>query len=146
MKSASSNLATCKVSYKNKKNLNLRPKIHYLDIFGLQFNKDYYQIFNQHPRICETINFHPKRKKKNELGTKKLYLGLWVGMLKNYCHIYNQRPSICVIAKFRAKTRIPKFGTKKPYLEVLGSNFEKPSSYLQPAPSNLLYCKVWCKK
>ena len=68
LKSASSNLLTCKVSSKNKKILNLGPKIPYLGIFGLQFNKNYYQTFNQHTRICETIKFHPKRK-KNRFGT-----------------------------------------------------------------------------
>ena len=37
-----------------------------------------YQIFNQHPRICETIKFHPKRKKKKKeenLGQKKAIFG-----------------------------------------------------------------------
>ena len=76
-KSASSNLLKCYVSSKNKKVLNLGPEIPYLGIFGLQFNKNYYQIFNQHTRICETIKFHPKRKKKN-LGPKMLYFGLWL--------------------------------------------------------------------
>ena len=47
---------------KNKKNLNLGAKIHYLGIFGLQFNKNYYQIFNQHLRIHENFKFHPKQK------------------------------------------------------------------------------------
>ena len=36
----------------------------YLGTFGVQFNKNYYQVFYQHPQIFETINFHPKRKKK----------------------------------------------------------------------------------
>ena len=40
--------------------LNLTPQIPYLVVFGLEFNKNYYQTFNQHPVICETINFHPK--------------------------------------------------------------------------------------
>ena len=31
------------------------------------------------------------------------------------------------------------------YLSVLGCEFEKPMSYLKSAPSNLPYCKVWCK-
>ena len=39
---------TAKVPSKNKKTLSLGPKIPYLGIFGLQFNKNYYQIFNQH--------------------------------------------------------------------------------------------------
>ena len=45
---------------KQKNPLNLRPKIPYLGIFGLQFNKNYYKIFNQYSRICETVKFHPK--------------------------------------------------------------------------------------
>ena len=40
--------------------LNVTPQIPYLGVFGLEFNKNYYQTFNQHPVICETINFHPK--------------------------------------------------------------------------------------
>ena len=32
-----------------------------------------------------------------------------------------------------------------PYVGVLGSNFEKQLSYLPVAPSNLPYCKIWCK-
>ena len=47
----------------------MRPKIPYLDIFGLQFNKNYCQTFNQYTRICETIKFHQKQK-KNKFGTK----------------------------------------------------------------------------
>ena len=31
----------------------------YLGILGLQFNKNYYHVFNQHTRICETIKLHP---------------------------------------------------------------------------------------
>ena len=70
LKSGSSNLLTCKVSSKKKKTLNLGPKTHYLDIFRLQFNKNYFKIFDQHH--------------------------LWAGMLKTYCHICNQRPIIFV--------------------------------------------------
>ena len=60
LKSASWNWLTCKVSSKNKNNLNLGTKIPYLGIFGLQLYKTYYQIFNQYRRICETIKFDPK--------------------------------------------------------------------------------------
>ena len=80
------------------------------------------------------------------MGRKKLYLDLWAGMLKNYCHTCNQLPSICLIAKFRARIRTHKFETKMPYLGVLDSNFKSPLSYLELVPSNLHYCKVWCKK
>ena len=91
LKLTSSNLLTCKVSSKNEKTLNLGLKIPYLDIFELQFNKNYYQIVNQHSQICETIKFRSKGKKIN-LGPKMLCLDLWAGKLKNYCHICNQRP------------------------------------------------------
>ena len=87
------------------------PKIPYLGIFGLQFNKNYYQTFNQHTRICETIKFHPKQKKK--FGTKNTLFGSLARMLKNFGHISNKRPPNCVIAKFCAKFRILKFETKK---------------------------------
>ena len=73
LKSVTSNLLTCKVSSKNKKKVKLGTK----SIFGLQFNKSYYQIFNQHTRICETLKFNPKPKKVN-LGPKMLYLALWL--------------------------------------------------------------------
>ena len=54
---------------------------------------------------------------------KKLYLGLWAGMLKNYCHICNQRPPIFLIAKFREKTAIFKFGTKNVLFGCFGQQF-----------------------
>ena len=76
LKSGFSNLLTCKVSSKNKKFSNMGPKITYLGIFGLQFNKNYYQTFKQHTWICETIKFHPKQNKN--LGPKILYLDLWL--------------------------------------------------------------------
>ena len=74
-----------------------------------------------------------------------LYLGPWAGMLKSYCHICNKHPPFFLIAKFHAKIRILKFGPKMPYCGVLGSNFEKPFSYLKSALSNLPYqCSPIC--
>ena len=32
-----------------------------------------------------------------------------------------------------------------PYSGILGCNFEKTELYLKSVPSNLSYCKVWCK-
>ena len=48
---------------KQKKKLNLGPKIPHLGIFGLQFSKNHYQIFNQQTLLCETIKFHAKQNK-----------------------------------------------------------------------------------
>ena len=88
------------------------PKIPFLGIFELQFNKNYYQIFNQHTRICETKKFHSKQTNK-KFGNKNALFGSLAGMLKNYSHISNKHPLNCLIAKFCAKIRILKFGTKK---------------------------------
>ena len=107
------------IFFQSQKNFKWGAKIPYLSIFWLQFNKDYYQILNKHPRIRETINFHPKQKKVN-LGLKKLYLDLLAGMLKNYRHICNQRPPIFLIAKFHAKIRILKFGNKNALFGCFG--------------------------
>ena len=141
--SSISNLLTCKISFKNKNIWNLGPKIPYLVIFGLQFNKNYYQIFYQPT--------HSKQKSK--LGTKNaLYLGLWLECWKtilskidkklNNCHISNQCHPNCLITKFRVKIWILNLELKIPYLGVLGSNFEKPLSYLKFAPSILLIAKL----
>ena len=110
-----------KISSKNKKILNLGPKIPYLGLFGLQF---YYQIFNQPTRICETIEVSSKTKKK-KLGTKNALFGSLAGMLKNYCNICNQSPPNCLAAKFRVKIRILKFGTKNALFGCFGQPFWK---------------------
>ena len=47
-----------------KKTLNLGQKILYISNFGVQFNKNYYQIFNQYSGIGETVKFYPKQNKK----------------------------------------------------------------------------------
>ena len=46
-----------------QENFKFQSKILHLDTFGLQFNKNYYQIFDQHPLVCENTKFHPKQKK-----------------------------------------------------------------------------------
>ena len=71
---------------KQRKTVNLGPKIPYLGIFGQQFRKNYFQIFNQHRRICETVKFHPKQK-KNILGAKNAlfaFLGWNIEKLLSY--------------------------------------------------------------
>ena len=77
LKSASSNLLTCKVSSKNKKTLNLHSKIPYYVFLGCNLIK-LLQIFNQHPRISENIKFDPKQKKliKNFSWDQKL--SIWI--------------------------------------------------------------------
>ena len=59
---------------------------------------------------------------EKNLGLKKIYLGLWAGMLKNYC---NQHPPICLIAKFRAKIRSLKFGARNALFRCFWEQFQK---------------------
>ena len=75
-------------------------------------------------RIWETINLYSKPKKLN-LGPKKLYLGLWAGMLKNNCHICKQHTPIFLTAKVFAKIRIHKFGTKNVLFVCFWQQFRK---------------------
>ena len=59
--------------------------------------------------------------KMSKSGTKNALFGyFWPRTLKNYCHIWNQHPRIFITAKFCAKTKMPTFGTKIPYLGVFG--------------------------
>ena len=56
-----------------QENFKFWSKILHFDTFGLQFNKIYYQIFDQHPPICGNTNFYPKQ--KNVLGNKNALFG-----------------------------------------------------------------------
>ena len=59
--------------------------------------------------------------KMSKSGTKNALFGyFWARTLKNYCHIWNQHPRICITVKFCAKTKMPTFGTKIPYLDAFG--------------------------
>ena len=126
---------------KQKKTSNLGPKIPYLGIFVLQFNKSYYKAFNQNVRICEIIEFHPKQKKIN-LRLKILYLGIWAGLLKKYFHIWNQRPPISLISIFFCKNGNSHIRDQKCLIWVfLGWKLPEILSYLISASSNLSCCK-----
>ena len=126
-KSESSNLTCCKVWWKNKnpeisdqkcliwvflgwnlkktvvifeilqKCLNLGPKMRDSGNFGLQFEKNYCQIWNQHPRICLIAKYHEivRMPKFGIKSTKFGYFGARI--LKNDCHIWNQHLQIFLI-------------------------------------------------
>ena len=50
--------------------------------------------------------------------------------------------AICLIAKFCDKTKMPRFGTKNAWFNILQEFCEKLLSYLQSAISNLYSCKI----
>ena len=109
------------------------PKMPYLGIFGVEFQKWYCHIWNQHLQICVVARFFEKTKIP-KFGTKNALFGyLWARILKNYYHIWNELLRICLNAKFCKETKMPKFGTKSAifgcfwlkmlYLSIFGQEF-----------------------
>ena len=114
-----------------QKSLNLESK---MSDFG--YSNNYCHIWNRRPWICLTKNFCVRMKVSN-FGAKNALFGYFrVWILKNYSHIWNQRPKFFLITKRNLRV-------KKSY--IWNQNLEKLLSYLKLAPSNLSYCKVWCK-
>ena len=103
--------------------------------------KQYYHIWNQHPRICLIAKFREKTKIP-KFGTKNALFGyFWARILKNYCHIWNQHLRISVIAKFCEETKMPKFGTKNDLLGI----FDQECVIWVFLGKNVLknYCHIW---
>ena len=100
------------------------PKIPYLGIFGLQFNKNYYQVFNQRTRIRKTIKFHPKRKKIN-LGPKMLYLGLWLECWKTIVIFLINGLQIVQLQSFVQKLEFLNLEPKNALFKCFGQRFWK---------------------
>ena len=72
-----------------------------------------------------------------KLDTKNVLLDFFrLKIERNDCDISSQHSRIWVKSKLELKL---------PYLDILGSKFEKVLSYLKSASSNLLKCKVSCK-
>ena len=99
-------------------------KIPYLGIFGLQCNKSYYQIFNQHTRIRETIKFHLKRKKIN-LEPKMLSLGLWLECWKTIVVFLINPLQIVQLQSFVQKLEFLNLEPKNDLFKCFGQQFWK---------------------
>ena len=113
---------------KKQKCLNLRPKLPYLGIFGLEFENNCH-IWNQHPWICLNAKFY---KKMPKFGTNNVLFGYFgAGIWKQYCHIWNQLPRICLIAKFCEKIKMSKFETKNALFGYFWARILKN------------YCHIW---
>ena len=101
------------------------PKKPYLGIFGPQFNKKYYQIFNQYSQIYETIKFHPKQNKtKKKLKTKNAECSKSIVMF-----VINTLQFVS-LQSLMQKLKFLNLEPKTFYLGVLESNFEKILSFL----------------
>ena len=117
---------------KKWKCLNLGPKMPYLGIFGLEFEKNIH-IWNKRPWICLVAKFGAKLKIL-KFGIKNTWFrSFWTGIWKQYCHISNQHPRICLYTKCREKVKMPKFGTKR-YLPLFGYFWVKILKK---------YCHIW---
>ena len=80
-------------------------------IFGLEFEKKYCHIWNQHPRICLNAKFREKTKMP-KFGSKSALFGyFYARILENYCHVWNQHLRICLIPDFCEETKMLKFGS-----------------------------------
>ena len=85
----------------------------YLDVFGLEFENNISNVWNQHPKFVYLQNF-VKKAKCQELGPKILLFVtyFWAEVWKYFCHIWNLCPRTCLVEKFGAKIKILKFWTK----------------------------------
>ena len=132
LKSAPSNLSNCNISGKKQKCLNLEKKKNALfGYFRAGILKQYWYIWNQHPRICLIAIFWEKMK-MSKFGTKNALFGYFcVTILKNYWHIWRQHPQICQTAKFREKMKMPKFVTENAFFGCFWVRILKS------------YCHIW---
>ena len=119
--------------------------------FGLVFYKNYYHIWNQHPRIFLITKFReimkmPKFRTKNaKCGTRNaLFWYFRAEICKQYCHVWNQSPWFYLNAKFREIRKMSKFGTKNAFIRCFWARISKKlQPYLKSAPSNLSNCKIF---
>ena len=118
---------TVKFCKKNQKCLNLGPKMPFFIFwyFWARIWKNYYDIWNQHFRICPNAKFREKMKMPNFGTENALFRYIWARILKNYCHIW--------VKKWK-------------YLNVLYGYFSTFRFFdLKSASMNLSSCKAWCK-
>ena len=146
MKSAPSNLSSCKIAQKN--NLiflfflakilkrycdiwNQLPQICWIARLHEKTKKPKYGIENdlfgffwtQQLQICLVANFHEKEKNAKIWEQKCLIWCFWARILKNYCDILNEHIQIYLFPKFPEKIKMPKTGSKNALLFIFGLEF-----------------------
>ena len=110
-KSVPLNFSICEGSCKNKKYLHIGQKLHYLGIFGLEFENTIV-IFDINALEFSNCNVWCKIKTLKFTTKNIWFVYFWAGIWKYFYHIWNQRPRVCLVAKFDAKIRILKFRTE----------------------------------
>ena len=133
LKSVPSNIASCKISWKNKNAYIFHQKCLILLILGNKFRKPIVIFEISILNFVYLQNF-AKKTKIFILETKIAWFGyFWTGIWKQYCNIWDHHPQICQTAKFLWKTKMPQFATnnaffwylrpKMPYLGIFGLEF-----------------------
>ena len=90
------------------------PKTRSLDFFELEFKKNCYLIWNQHPRICENVKFCEKL--KIVLLSKMSYFGIFGLEFENNIVSFQSAPSNLYNCKCCEKMKMPKYRTKNALL------------------------------
>ena len=111
-------------------NKNSKETIAVLEISTLKF-----VCFQNLTKKQECFNFGPKMPDSDILGLEH----------ENNRHIWNQQqqPRVHLTTNFSKKSKMPTFGTQKVWLRNIWAWIWKPHlSYLKPAPSHLLKCKI----
>ena len=105
---------------------------------GIQ-NK-YYQVWNQHLRICLIAKFWEETKMCKSWTKNPLFVYFWTGFCKQYCHICKQHRRICLITKFR-EIKCMNLGPKVLYLGIFGLEFLKNYCYIWNQHPQI--CQEW---
>ena len=131
LKSTSSNLWNCKISYK-KISFKLGTKNVLFEYFWARIWTKCCHIWAppyQHLRICQNVKFNGN--KKNNFGAKTTLFGCFrIEFAKSYFHTWNQHPWILQDAKFQTKKKI-KFDTKIALFGYFWATLLK------------IYCQMW---
>ena len=89
------------------------PKMPDLGIFGLEFQKNCYHIWNPHPQICQIAKACEKKWKRLNLGPKMPYLGIFGKEIQESIAIFGMSTLDFVkLRNFVKKMKMLKFGTK----------------------------------
>ena len=103
---------------KKQKCLNLGPNMSFFGIFGQEFFKKLLSYLKSAPSSLSNCKISQKTKMHKFRTKNALFRYLCTRNLENYCHVWNQHIRICLIAKFCEETKMPKFGTKMPFLSI----------------------------
>ena len=108
-----------------QKKLKLRPKMSFLGLFKLTFDKTIVIFKISGREIIKMHEFVQNEKKNRILDQKCLFWNLCLPIFKNYCYIWNQRSQITQNPNLFAEIKVLKFETKNTFLGIFRLEFEQ---------------------